>query len=364
MRVSFLVHGSPGGALDARVRGMTCGWEARHDVRVHHRGPRKVRAIGALCRALRADRPDLVCVVDAGFSGVLAAALHRALGRRRPLVLDTGDAIGALGRALGRTGLAATATDALEAIAQGLAARIIVRGTAHRDILRARGLLAVDVVPDGVDCERIRPVSREAARAALGLDEALTVGVLGSLTWTPLHGLVYGWDLVEALAAARDLPIRGLVVGDGDGLPRLRARAADLGVLERVEFLGRRPLEELPPILAAGDVWLSTQSNDLVGQVRTTGKLPLYMAAGRFVLATDVGEARRLLPAAMRLPYEGAYDPAWPARLAARLRALAADRAALDAGTSLRAVAERELDFRVLGPRYEAALLRALEGGR
>ena len=58
----------------------------------------------------------------------------------------------------------------------------------------------------------------------------------------------------------------------------------------------RRYVNRLEENLGALDVVLSTQSNDVVGQVRTTGKLPLYMANGRFILATDVGEASLVLP--------------------------------------------------------------------
>ena len=37
--------------------------------------------------------------------------------------------------------------------------------------------------------------------------------------------------------------------------------------------------------LSIMDVCISTQSNDLVGMVRTTGKLPLYLAYGKYVIA-------------------------------------------------------------------------------
>ena len=84
------------------------------------------------------------------------------------------------------------------------------------------------------------------------------------------------------------------------------------------------PYADLPGRLAGFDLCLSTQTNDVVGSVRTTGKLPLYLAAGRFVLATRVGEAARVLPPAMLVEYTGASDPDYPAKLAARVEALVA----------------------------------------
>ena len=87
-------------------------------------------------------------------------------------------------------------------------------------------------------------------------------------------------------------------------------------------FTGRVNYDELPRYLNLMDVCISTQSNDPVGQVRTSGKLPLYLACGRFVLATDVGEAARVLPREMLVTYNGANDPDYPARLVERLREL------------------------------------------
>jgi glycosyltransferase involved in cell wall biosynthesis len=68
------------------------------------------------------------------------------------------------------------------------------------------------------------------------------------------------------------------------------------------------------------DVALSTQTNDLVGQVRTTGKLPLYLACGLPVLASHVGEAAALLgPVGWTLPYHGVVDRDYPTRLAEKI---------------------------------------------
>ena len=75
-------------------------------------------------------------------------------------------------------------------------------------------------------------------------------------------------------------------------------------------FAGRRPLTELPALLAACDICLSTQTNDVPGNVRTTGKLPLYLACGRYILASNVGEAARVLPPEMLVPYDEQTPPA------------------------------------------------------
>ena len=97
---------------------------------------------------------------------------------------------------------------------------------------------------------------------------------------------------------------------------------------------------------------LSTQTNNLPGQVRTTGKLPEYMAAERFVLASRVGEAELLLPDRMLVEYHGEVDAEYPRRLAERLRALCADRSLLEARHALKAVAERHCSYAVLSQQF------------
>jgi glycosyltransferase involved in cell wall biosynthesis len=119
-------------------------------------------------------------------------------------------------------------------------------------------------------------------------------------------------------------------VGDGDGLEDLQARARAHGVEDRIRFVGRVGSDEVDHYIAAMDVALSTQSNDAVGAVRTTGKLPLYLSCGAPVLATHVGEAIDLLaPLGWTVPYDGVVDPGYPARLAAVIGDWAQDPAAM-----------------------------------
>src|SRR5262249_45218172 len=144
--------------------------------------------------------------------------------------------------------------------------------------------------------------------------------------WNGSLAATYGYDLVEVLAALHDLPVRGVLVGDGSGLQRLRAHASARGVSDRLTFAGHVAYQELRPWLHSFDIALSTQTNDLAGQVRTTGKLPLYLACGCFVLASRVGEAARVLPREMLVDYQGSRDVHYPARAAAHLRGLIRNR--------------------------------------
>jgi glycosyltransferase involved in cell wall biosynthesis len=123
-----------------------------------------------------------------------------------------------------------------------------------------------------------------------------------------------------------------LIVGDGDGLPWLERRAAELGVASRCRFVGRVDSNEVDRYVSAMDAGISTQSNDDVGAVRTTGKLPVYLACECPVIASHVGEAARLLgPLGWTLPYRDTLDRRYPRRLAERLRTWASDPPAVHA---------------------------------
>jgi len=106
--------------------------------------------------------------------------------------------------------------------------RVIANSSRGRDeIVRLFGFPAdrISVVLNGVDCQRFRPLGVPAARSDVRL---LFVG-----TGFERKGLRF---CIEALA---QLPVacRLQVVGKGDPHPHLR-RAAQLGVADRVEFLG------------------------------------------------------------------------------------------------------------------------------
>lgn len=357
-RLAFLVNGPPESAMGERARAFAARLPG-FDCAVLHREGGRLGAAVRFLSALRRLRPQVAYAVDLAAATVAAGLAWRLLSRGR-LVVDTGDAIFALARSAGLRGPVGLAlTWLLERIGLAAADLVIVRGTRHREVLAARGI-AAEVIPDGVDASAFAPRDASALRARLGLEGKLVVGLVGTSAWSPRLGICYGWDLVEAIGLLRDLPVAGLVVGDGTGIPVLRARCRELGVEDRVRFAGRVPYAELPGYLSAMDVCLSTQTDDVVGQVRTTGKLPLYLAAGRYVLASAVGEAALALEPSMLVPYHGTVDREYPRRLAERIRALAASPERLRVADAQRELARRRFDYGELASRLGRLLDRGL----
>lgn len=358
-RIAMLVHGRLDSIEMVRARELTHNQPADH---VHflwreqvdnHTGRRWLKEI-------RQIKPDLLYAINTAWPGAWLAPLLRAT-RGLPYVLDTGDVVYEMARSASSSWpWQLMSLKFGERMAQKYAHTIVVRGTRHREYLESRGYQNVQVIRDGcapvdaVDASEVRGL-----RDALGLRDEFVIGVLGSLVYSPRLEICYGWDLIQALARLRDLPVRGVIIGDGNGRSWLEAQARDRGVADRVLFCGRIPYEKVPVYVRLFDIALSTQTNNLPGQVRTTGKLPEYMNAERFILASRVGEAALLLPEIMLVDYEGTVDGHYPAKLAERIRFLMNNRGVLTARHALKATAERECSYPVLRQTFDRVVAGA-----
>jgi glycosyltransferase involved in cell wall biosynthesis len=360
-RVAFVVNGDVGSAMGHRARAFAEQLGGSHEVHLFYREGGKLRATARLLADLLRTAPQICYVFDIAYSGVIAAGAYKQLAGGR-LIVDTGDAISELARALDRGPLGVALTRCLERYALTAADAVVVRGTYHRDWLTRSGVAAT-IIPDGVETDLFAPRPADNLRHRLGLDGKLTVGLVGSSVWSATHQTCYGWDLVELIRLLRDRPVAGVLVGGGSGIAVLRERCRHYGIAERVRFVGPVPYAELPRYLGAMDVCLSTQTNDLAGRVRTTGKLPLYMASGRYVLASRVGEAALVLPDEMLVQYEGTVDRAYPERLAEGVLRLLGDRTLLGRGRDNVEIARRRFDYAVLAERVKGVIERLAASG-
>jgi len=128
---------------------------------------------------------------------------------------------------------------------------------------------------NGVDLQRFQPTDRAAARASLGIDgfTAISVGVLDP---RKAHDLTIG-----ALPLMPDVKL--LIAGIGPERKRLEAQAAQLGVADRVTFLGAVAQTELKHYYNAADAMVLASSREGWANV-----LLESMACGTPVVASNV----------------------------------------------------------------------------
>ncbi|MBI2204642.1 MAG: glycosyltransferase family 4 protein [Candidatus Rokubacteria bacterium] len=157
-----------------------------------------------------------------------------------------------------------------------------------RDLYGVAGGRVVQI-PGGVDLGRFRPAEQAAARAAVALAPAQPLIV----TIRNLEARMGLESLLRAMAlSAPDVPGARLVIG-GDGSRRaaLEALAGELGVADRVTFLGYVRDEALPRYYQAADLFaLPTAALEGFGLVTVEA-----LASGTPVLATPVGATPEIL---------------------------------------------------------------------
>jgi glycosyltransferase involved in cell wall biosynthesis len=239
--------------------------------------------------ALAALRPRPVIVhtyhghVLEGYFGPLQSRLYRSL--------ETG---------LGRR------SDRLIGVSQATVDDLVRLGVAGRDRFQ--------VIPLGLDLGPFARLDRTPGRAlrrGLGIgDDDIVLGFVGRVV--PIKRVDV---LLRALALAQDAgPLRLLVVGDGEIRPGLEELSRELGIADRVRFLGYR--RDLTTIASAADIAVLASANE-----GTPVSLIEAAAAGRPAVATRVGGVPEVVT-----PDTGVLvPPGDPVAFATALRKLADD---------------------------------------
>ncbi len=127
---------------------------------------------------------------------------------------------------------------------------LIGRSAEAVENVRAKGYTgAASVVPNAVDADLFRPLDRAECRRALGLS-GFVGGYIGRMVEE--KGLE---DMVDALALCPP-DVSLLFLGSGPYLLALEQKVQEAGLTDRVRFLPRRPLEELPQVMNALDAFI------------------------------------------------------------------------------------------------------------
>ena len=173
-------------------------------------------------------------------------------------------------------------------------------------------------MPNPVEIDKFRPAeSGEASewRSTRGIpQDAFCVVYTGRLSHEKgIRELFHGFA-----GAVREIPNAFLIlVGDGPMRAELESLASSLGMADRVRFVGRVPLMEVPFWLRAGDVFALTSPNE-----GFSCALVEAMASGLPCVVSDIPANRQLVEDGVQgitVPYDG-ID-----RISAAFRQLASD---------------------------------------
>jgi glycosyltransferase involved in cell wall biosynthesis len=150
----------------------------------------------------------------------------------------------------------------------------------------------IQVLPNAVNPELFRMASEGSEiRKRLKVDGRFTVGFVG--TFRPWHGVELLLSAFEDLHRVDPLT-HLLLVGDGPLRPGFEDQIRNAGLQEAVTFAGRIAHQEVPQYLAAMDVAVAPYPA-LDEFYYSPLKLFEYMAAGRPVVASRVGQVAEIL---------------------------------------------------------------------
>ena len=291
-------------------------------------GRKRLRGVRSLARALVADPVDVVNAhssTDAWLAALACAWLSRR-HRGAPALVRTRHVSIRVPRDPATRWLYRTAT-----------ARVVTTGEALRtQLIRDNRLDAerVDSVPTGIDATTFAPLSRDAARRELGLPApAPLVGIVATLRSWKGHRF-----LLDAMPRLRHADARLVIVGDGPQRAALEARTDELGLRERVRFVGQQ--DDVARWLAALDVFvLPSYANEGVPQALLQAMfatIPCVTTdAGAIPEIARDGDTARVVPredpAALAAAIDSVLDaPEESAAMAQRARAFVLPRFGLE----------------------------------
>ena len=241
--------------------------------------------VTSFVQALRGWRPDLILLTVPPLPVTVPAAVLSWL-YNCPIVLNVQDILpeAAVHIGLLRSKMMIRILEGLEKFAYRTAHTVSVIAEGFVDNLVGKGVPAHKIVciPNWVDVNFIRPLPKidNTFRITHGLANKFVVLYSGNIALT--QGLE---TVVEAAARLRQLSdICFVIVGEAKAVEKLRYHCQTCGA-DNVLLLPFQPREQLPEMLAAADVGLIVQKQNVVS-FNMPSKTQVLLASGRAIVAS------------------------------------------------------------------------------
>jgi glycosyltransferase involved in cell wall biosynthesis len=250
----------------------------------------------AMARRALCFKPDLAHVFKPlGYAGLTGMYL-RLFCPRLPLVLDSDDWEGRGGWAdvnpyprlwrwffAWQEGWLARRADAVTVASRTLQTQMWGLGLASERVF---------YLPNGPDRlfrlhRQVPTQAQRQLRQELGVGDAPLALYIGHISYGSEVSLIL--EALPRVAQALD-DIRIVIVGSGGGVPALREQARRTGLAERVVFAGWVDHARTPVYLAAADLALYPYRDTLINRAKSPSKITAYMAMGKPIVASAVGE--------------------------------------------------------------------------
>jgi glycosyltransferase involved in cell wall biosynthesis len=205
-------------------------------------------------------------------------------------------------------------------VQERISIRIATAVLTVNDAMSAR-LVELGVRPEKVHVVVNRPSLRRfdpALHPARRFAEDGTIRLVYAGALTPTYELDVALEAIARLAVDRpDLRLVFDLYGRGDAEPALRVQAERLGLADRVRFLGRIPIEDVPGVVAAADIGLAPTRRDRFTDVSLSTKVFEYGAMGKPVVATRLPLVERTFAQGTIRMYEAGDAGSMAAAIAA-----------------------------------------------
>lgn len=228
---------------------------------------------------------DSITICREPFTGLIGAMVKLITGRKSVIyVVDSSTEL-KVERGAWRSRWLVRFGRLLERLAISASDLIIALDNSLIPYLRAMGAKRIDVVPYGANRELFRRGDPSRVLKRLGLEGKRVIVYAGSMEY--YHGALY---LAKAAPIIKQKVPDAIVLFLGNGPLRgvMEKEAGDAGI-----FLGTVPYEELPDYFAVAEVAVAPPAPRSPYVSVLTTKIFDYIAAGKAVVATNVGGIER-----------------------------------------------------------------------
>jgi len=309
-------------------------------------------------KKIKSLNADYFYVLDVGPRALLTYLFLRFFGKKYKLTVDTGDIPYQFLKFKKASFLRIIMMYITEKVLFFISSKIIVRGAYHKKILSKYG--KVFFIPDGVivsDFDNFNSEKLNKLKKRINPEGNFSIGVLGSIIFFKGMEGCYGKEIIEILEELKDLPLKAIIIGDGDGLDYLKNLAKEKNVLDKVTFTGRINYSNLSEYLRLIDVCFLPLADHESMKVRTTGKLPLYLASNRYIISTQIGDAKNYLKNNGKIIYwRGLQDKTWSKRASKEVKTIFENQSILKNSQIGAEIAKENFDYLLLSKKLKSII--------